>query len=566
MTDDSSDSINDLINYIVAIDRMSSHTRKAWEQTLTDTRMPNSDDMFKYLRNASHQGNSHTTVTSASVTKSAVVANHGTSAKRQSRIPKRSWEFATTSKGYASSPPPKKTDIHGRTNGLLTTAQLYVLDRDQTPVLCRTLIDTCSNANLMTTELARRLHLPTTRQTAIIEALNEMNTTTSNLVTTTIKARLTNYKRILTFCTIPRIAGPLPDSQVNRSALHIPANIRLADPEFHRPGAIDMLLGTGPALSCLSIGQINLSTRRDTDLILQKTQFGWIIGGGISTTSRSIHKTLATNVQFYLQRFWEVEEGPVKQFRSADDQACEDHFATTVRRDDSGRYIVALPFNDKRDHLEESRSRALNRLLSLERKLERDPELKQQYVKILEEYLALGHMKQVEAGHAPGFYLPHHAVVKPSSSTTKVRVVFDGSAKSSTNISLNETLRVGPTLQEDLFSLLLRFRMHAYVLTADIEKMYRQFLVRAEDRAYQRILWRDSHGEISTFELNTVTFGLASAPYLAIRCLHQLADDEQRDFPKAATRLKSDLYVDDLLTGAESIEESKLLQHQIISY
>ncbi|XP_029054752.2 uncharacterized protein LOC114882037 [Osmia bicornis bicornis] len=172
-------------------------------------------------------------------------------------------------------------------------------------------------------------------------------------------------------------------------------------------------------------------------------------------------------------------------------------------------------------------------------------------------------MTQVENADTPGFYLPHHAVIKPSSTTTKLRVVFDGSAKTSNGLSLNDALMVGPTIQDDLFSLLLRFRMHAFVITGDIEKMYRQFLVRAEDRAYQRILWRDDRGNLKTFELNVITFGLSSAPYLAIRCLHQLADDEQDKFPNATAIVKRDLYVDDLLTGADTLEEVRHIQNQI---
>ncbi|XP_076383133.1 uncharacterized protein LOC143260696 [Megalopta genalis] len=80
---------------------------------------------------------------------------------------------------------------------------------------------------------------------------------------------------------------------------------------------------------------------------------------------------------------------------------------------------------------------------------------------------------------------------------------------------------------DDLLYILLRFRTHQYVITGDIEKMYRQFLVRPEDRKYQQILWRDDDGEIKTYQLNTVTFGLSAAPYLAIRCLTQLAEDEE---------------------------------------
>ncbi|XP_076661059.1 uncharacterized protein LOC143364822 [Halictus rubicundus] len=604
----------------VAIDCMDKQTRETWESTLTGTDMPSAEDIFQYIDNASHQSQFQATTPRANRRDQAKSETQPSRPKLRSRYPKRTWKATTSTRRNSPSPVAKKrtfvantktsscticrTNSHPAylcpkflnssieerwaiiktaklcynhfshnhtflsdksTNGLLTTAKLFVFDRNQKPVLCRTLIDTCSNANLITEELANRLQLTTTKRAAVIEALNQVNTTTQGLVTATVKSRLTNFKRTLNFHTIPRIAGLLPDCQVDRTTLRIPANLRLADPEFHRPGRIDMLLGTGPALSCLSIGQINLSRQLDVDLILQKTQFGWILGGDLLNPANSSHNTFVTNVQFDLQKFWEVEEAANKQFRSADDQACEDHFVATIQRDKFGRYMVALPFNERKNQLGESHSRALNRFAALERKFTRDPILKEQYAKVLNEYLELGHMQPANSTHAPGYYLPHHAVIKPSSTTTKTRVVFDGSAKTTTNLSLNDTLRIGPTIQDDLFSLLLRFRMHAYVLTGDIEKMYRQFLVQPEDRAYQRILWRDSDGAIATFELNTVTFGLAPAPYLAIRCLHQLAIDEERDFPEAAMRIKRDLYVDDLLTGTDSIREARALRRQITS-
>jgi GrpB-like predicted nucleotidyltransferase (UPF0157 family) len=94
------------------------------------------------------------------------------------------------------------------------------------------------------------------------------------------------------------------------------------------------------------------------------------------------------------------------------------------------------------------------------------------------EYETLVHMKEVYPGSNPGdhevFYLPHHAVFKASSTTTKTRVVFDGSARSSNGLLLNDTLMVCPSIQQDLYSIVLRFRMHPVAFTADICKMYRQ--------------------------------------------------------------------------------------------
>lgn len=95
----------------------------------------------------------------------------------------------------------------------------------------------------------------------------------------------------------------------------------------------------------------------------------------------------------------------------------------------------------------------------------------------------------------PGYYLPHHAVIKSDCLTTKTRVVFDGSAKASTGVSLNEILLNGPVIQEDLFSIVTRCRKHPVVLIDDTQQMYRQIRIANKDRFYQKILWRKSNTE-----------------------------------------------------------------------
>ncbi|XP_076384921.1 uncharacterized protein LOC143263875 [Megalopta genalis] len=269
-------------------------------------------------------------------------------------------------------------------------------------------------------------------------------------------------------------------------------------------------------------------------------------------------------LQCDLTRFWELEDGPQTRHYSDAETACEENFKRTITRNVEGRYIVALPFNQHKTKLGESKSIAHKRLMFLERKLHRDPALTIQYKAVLNDYLAQGHMSQVPDNNE-GCYLPHHGVIKLSSQTTKLRVVFDGSAATSTGLSLNDALHTGPKLQDDLLYILLRFRTHQYVITGDIEKMYRQFLVRPENRKYQQILWRDDDGEIKTYQLNTVTFGLSAAPYLAIRCLTQLAEDEGHRFNHASNIIKRDFYVDDLLTGTTTIEEAISLRNDLTS-
>ena len=122
---------------------------------------------------------------------------------------------------------------------------------------------------------------------------------------------------------------------------------------------------------------------------------------------------------------------------------------------------------------------------------------------------------------------------------------------------------VGPTIQDKLFTHLTRFRTHTYVLTADIEQMYRQILLHPDDRNFQLIFWY-YEGKQYVYRLNTVTFGIKPSPFLAIRAVNQLADDESKNFPRASKIVKRDLYVDNLLTGANSLKKILEIRNEII--
>lgn len=147
--------------------------------------------------------------------------------------------------------------------------------------------------------------------------------------------------------------------------------------------------------------------------------------------------------------------------------------------------------------------------------------------------------------HYRSVYLPHHAVVKESSSSTKVRVVFDASLRTKNGKSLNESLLIGPTIQDDLIAIILRWRKHRVAFTADVKMMCRQIMVHSEDTDYQRIVWRNEpNSPIIDYNLLTVTFGTASAPYVAIKTLQRLAKDEMYKFPVGAEATLNDFYVD----------------------
>lgn len=184
--------------------------------------------------------------------------------------------------------------------------------------------------------------------------------------------------------------------------------------------------------------------------------------------------------------------------------------------------------------------------------------MKTEYEKFIQEYLELNHMELVPYGeqfNPNAHYIPHHCVFKDST-TTKLRVVFNVSQKTSNGKSLNEQLAMGSCEQPDIFSLFLQFRTFKYAFTADLEKMYRQIWVDPVQTDLLRILWRNTPKEpIRAYRLKTVTYGTANAPYLAIRVLNQLSRDVINKFPMASNIIRNNMYVDDVLSGAFTNDE-----------
>ena len=221
----------------------------------------------------------------------------------------------------------------------------------------------------------------------------------------------------------------------------------------------------------------------------------------LSQTIISDHATCIT-VDFQLDKFWQLEEISEASPCIKKELACEDHYKRTFFRDDTGRFNVKFPFRESSDELGSSRDLAVHRLQQIERRFRKNESLSKQYHKFMDDYLKLGHMElipksEIDIPAKSSFYLPHHPV--PNKEGDKFRVVFDGSVKSSSGVSLNDKLMVGPQLQPDIATLLLRFRMHKIAITADIEKMYRQ--VKMQDSDFQIIVWRNSLYEpVKTFE------------------------------------------------------------------
>ncbi|XP_055522792.1 uncharacterized protein LOC129716973 [Wyeomyia smithii] len=263
--------------------------------------------------------------------------------------------------------------------------------------------------NLITKSMADAIAIRILNANVKISGVN--NRTTSSLEKTVVKihSRYSDYQATVECIITPTVTGPIPNTEID---WHIPPGFQLADPEFNCPQDIDMLIGNGLFFKLLKSGEYEE------------------VGNHGPSYS---HTVTVEDVYDAVQRFWQIEEVSDQEAKSTEAEECERHFLSTHKRTKEGRFVVQLPLKENANQLSDCRSLALKRFYLLEQRFARDPCLPEQYVDFIREYERLGHCKQIDERKDPPnmlkCYLPHHAVIRPDSSSTKCRVVFDASSK-----------------------------------------------------------------------------------------------------------------------------------------
>ena len=161
---------------------------------------------------------------------------------------------------------------------------------------------------------------------------------------------------------------------------------------------------------------------------------------------------------------------------------------------------------------------------SLTRRLQNETENLKRYDAVIQGQLKCGIIEKVDHGTMEGklkHYIPHHAIITPQKTTTKIRIVYDGLAKTKReNKSLNECLLRGPVILEDLCGLLLRFRTHKIGLASDIEKAFLQVGLQETERDVTCFLWPkdlnipQTENDLQILRFARVPFGVISSPFL----------------------------------------------------
>ncbi|XP_071643010.1 uncharacterized protein [Temnothorax longispinosus] len=482
---------------------------------------------------------------------------------------------------FASSKTPSRSYV------LLATAWVTVSSPLGRSVIVRALLDQGSKMSFITEELAQCLRLKRVRMPTSVSAVGGVHAGTyQHAAQVNISPRNKQTPAFSTHALILKLLRAYaPKRMTKEHTLAHLADLPWADHDPMSADPISIIVGAD-LYSVLIVDGLRKGAVGQP--IAQNSVLGWVISGPIppskveshitSVASSpeqpplrvSAHHCLNLSLDQELRKFWEVEEIPHKTHLNPEDEQCEEHFRRTHSRCPDGRYMVRLPFRaGPLIEIGHSRDVAEHHLKGLARRLDAHPEQKREYSEFLREYETLEHMIEVPASDEADeqrVYIPHHAVMHESSATSHLSVVFNASCATSNGSSLNDHLLVGPKLQPDLPAIILRWRLFKYVYTADMTKMYRQIRVDPRDVTYQRILWRERPTDpLREYILLTVTYDTAAAPYLALRVLDQLVNDEGQAFPLAVFILQKEKYIDETLFGAHRLEDLRISRDQLIA-
>ena len=326
---------------------------------------------------------------------------------------------------------------------------------------------------------------------------------------------------------------------------------------------------------------------KSEDPIVEGTTFGWVVHGGQDyADSRCMYVCDHNDYeQLYSLDILGVEDRGEKdqstiyaefqesitsyeQLYSLDVLGVEDRgekdqstiyaeFQESITRKEDGRYEVAVPWIPGAVLSNTNEEPSRKRLYNVNRKLKQNQQLKDEYEKIVHEQLKDGVIEKTKESSTSErvFYMPHKPVIKENASTTKVRIVFDASARPHpTANSVNECMHTGPPLQPLLWDILIRARMSTHLLLADLQKAFLQVGLKEDDRDAFRFLF-DINGQVEHLRFTRVPFGVESSPFMLGATLQHHFNLQPEEYQNTIESLKENTYVDSLMkTGSDIVD------------
>ena len=293
------------------------------------------------------------------------------------------------------------------------------------------------------------------------------------------------------------------------------------------------------------------------------SKLGYLLSGplgGPSCDSKASVLFLTTDShdeEFRIQNYWDLESLGITD--DPEISTREDHFRSfcdTNLNHDGERYVAKLPWKVDHNPLPTNYAVSMKRTRNMVNRL--TPELRKTYNDIIHDQIARGFIEEVtNDDNTNGHYLPHRAVERSDSTTTPIRIVYDCSCKVGDSPSLNDCLKTGPPLQNDLAAILVRFRLNQYAFVADIEKAFLNVGLDPEDRKFTKFLWlsdfNDPDSPFRVFQFKVVLFGAVCSPFILNAAVRFHLDSV--DTPTSHV-LRDNIYVDNVVSGVDTKEQA----------
>ncbi|XP_045494845.1 uncharacterized protein LOC123693694 [Colias croceus] len=303
--------------------------------------------------------------------------------------------------------------------------------------------------------------------------------------------------------------------------------------------------------------------------VASKTLLGWVLHGCRSSNKHPVlfcsHLSEAEKspdtLENMMKKYFELESIGIepKRQRSDPEQQALNILEKKSQRLPSGRYETGLLWRDESADTPNNYGDTLKRLKTLEKKLDKDGELKRQYEERIENLLSSGYAEKAQTPPTGGrvWYLPHFPVINPDKA--KIRLVHDAAAKSHGR-SLNDMLLPGPDLLQSLPAVIMKFRQHPIAVSADIKEMFMQIKIIEEDRDALRFLWRGDRrddGPPDEYRMTSLIFGASSSPCTALYIKNRNAQEHANESPAAARAIQENHYMDDYIHSYATEDEAK---------
>ena len=300
--------------------------------------------------------------------------------------------------------------------------------------------------------------------------------------------------------------------------------------------------------------------------IASLTAMGWTLHGAHTRSlGQKVHyvnglTAASDSFEQQLREFFAIESLVINPRRPDSDpeKKAEDILNRHTKQLEDGHIETALLWKNENIEMPDSYGTAMKRLVSIEKKLDSNPTLRDRYTEQMDSLLKKGYAEQAPRSSTPGrtWYLPHFDVYNPMK-PEKFRIVHDAAAKSR-GLSLNDYLLTGPDLLQSLPGVMMRFRRHRIAISGDIAEMFMQVKVRTQDRDALRYLWRGNRreGAPEEYRMTSIIFGAASSPCTAIFAKNWNAKRHSIEHPEAVEAIIENHYMDDYLDSFKTIEEA----------